>query len=131
MRNQFTWLFAGTVFLAGAISIAQNQTPALLTYAGATSGAAHSQVELAAVAKDNPSGKLVQGGHFEFKLGTASCTADTDAKGRAACKVALDQPPGKYKVEVEFQGSRSMSAGPASIEQDFTITAAKASRKKS
>jgi hypothetical protein len=93
-----------------------------LAYVGDTSGDFHDTVTLAAVLTDpsvSPT-EPVPGMPISFVLGTQSCTATTDATGRAACTIFLNQVPGPYTVTASFAGTGLFL--PSSASAPFTIT---------
>lgn len=56
---------------------------------------------------------------LQFTLGTQSCTARTDASGRATCGFRVTQPAGTSNVEVSFAGDSAYA--PVSLATPFTI----------
>ena len=100
---------------------AQNQTPAHVKYNGDTTAKNHASAKLSAVVTDN-SDKPAEGGKLTFKLGSQTCSAVTDKAGKGGCTVMVNQPAGKYTVDVDFGGTRSLYAGPSGTTAAFVIT---------
>jgi hypothetical protein len=69
---------------------------------------------------DKDSGQPIAASVLKFEIGTQSCTATTDASGKAACSIILDQIPGPYNVVASFAGSGVEQATQTST--PFTIT---------
>ncbi len=102
-------------------SNAQNQTPANVKYDGDASASNHARAKLSAVVTDN-SGKPAEGGKLTFKLGSQTCSAMTDKAGKGGCTLIVNQPAGKYTVNVDFGGTRSLYAGASGTTAAFVIT---------
>ncbi|HYL77474.1 MAG TPA: hypothetical protein VEU96_24890 [Bryobacteraceae bacterium] len=100
---------------------AQNQTPANVKYTGDTTAKNHASAKLSAVVTNN-SDKPAEGGKLTFKLGSQTCSAVTDKAGKGGCTLILNQPAGKYTVDVDFGGSRSLYAGASGTTAAFVIT---------
>jgi len=79
-----------------------------LVYAGATTGVFDQAVSLAARLSTDSGG--VAGQPLTFTLETQTCTAVTDADGRAACSVVANAPAGPAEVKVSFAGSTNLAA---------------------
>jgi hypothetical protein len=93
-----------------------------LAYVGDSTADFHDPATLATVLTD-PSvspAEPIPGATINFNLGAQSCTATTDATGRAACVVTLNQIPGSYTVTASYAGNPLLL--PSTASAAFTIT---------
>jgi hypothetical protein len=74
------------------------------TYTGAVSGGANKTITLSAVLKD-ATGKPLAGKTIDFKLGTQTTSATTDANGVASKALKLSQKNGTYAVSATWTPS--------------------------
>jgi photosystem II stability/assembly factor-like uncharacterized protein len=107
---------------SGVIFACLPVAPTALTYDGDTAGDFHDPAALSATLTDltqsSPAG--VPGKSISFTLGSQTCTAVTDAAGKAACSIVLAQAPGSHSVTASFAGDPDFAA--SSDSRPFTIT---------
>jgi hypothetical protein len=97
------------------------QEPTTLTYDGATTAAPRTGAALSATLHAGSTRAPVGGAAVAFTLGSQHCDATTDATGKAACTVVVDQPPGAVTVTAAFAGDPRLRASATTA--PFTITA--------
>ncbi len=93
--------------------------PVTVHYTGATMATSSASVQLSAVVTSG--GHPVSGGAVYFNLGTQGCNAPTDATGKAACRIVLNQHAGPYEVAAAFAGIFGAYAG-GSDTKSFIVT---------
>jgi len=115
---------SGPTLYAGALSGTVYQldlgaAPVKVQYTGATISGLSTSVQLSAAVTSgsNP----VAGGTVYFSLGAQSCNAQTDATGKAACTIVLNQHPGHYNLAAAFAGVFGTYAG-GSDTKSFVVT---------
>jgi hypothetical protein len=109
-------------FANGGITVYQldlNAAPVTVQYTGATTSGASAAVQLSAVVTSG--GSPVGGGAMYFTLGNQSCNAQTDAAGKAACTIVLNQHLGHQDVVAAFGGIFGAYAG-GSDTKSFIVT---------
>lgn len=95
--------------------------PATLTYTGSTSADYHDDAAVSATLVDGQSGTPLAGRTVSFAVGASdTCTATTDAEGKASCTIRPTQVPGDYTIKTAFAGDSTF--GEATVEQEFRIT---------
>ena len=104
----------------GVVTVGGCRINATLTNSGATTGDYSDAVTLAGDLKVTGSGAPLPDETVTFTLGSQSCSGKTDANGRAACSLTLDQVPGSYNLNASFTGNAAYN--PASGSAAFTIT---------
>jgi hypothetical protein len=103
----------------GVVTLASCKINVNLNYTGPTSGTYHDQVTLTADLKVDPNAAPVPNAPVTLTLGAQSCTATTQASGRASCTLRLDQAAGTYTVTASYAGSQAYNAQSAG--RSFTI----------
>ncbi len=103
-----------------AVTISNARITTAVSLPGATDGDFSDPVTLAADLRVAPSGLPVPGRQVRLSVGTQSCPAITNAAGRAACTVTLDQHPGVVPLGATFTGDDAHGASNAT--RNFTIT---------
>jgi len=93
--------------------------PVTVQYTGAAKAGSSDSVQLSAAVTSG--GISVASGTVYFSLGTQSCFALTDATGKAACSIVLNQHPGRYDVAAAFAGIFGTYAG-GSDTKSFIVT---------
>ncbi len=93
--------------------------PVTVQYTGATMAGSSGSVQLSAVVTSG--GHPAAGGVVYFSLGTQSCNVPTDATGKAACSIVLNQHQGRYDVAAAFAGIFGTYAG-GSDTKSFIVT---------
>jgi len=93
---------------------------ATLRYTGATAGDFGDPVTLAADLTVEGSDAPVPNAAVNLSLGDQSCSATTNASGRAACAVTIDQAPGTVTAGGAFAGEAAYNSSTTS--GAFTIT---------
>jgi hypothetical protein len=96
---------AATPASTGVLTLGSCRIQTRLAYTGATRGAYHDTVALAADLTVDPGGAPLPRAPIDLSLGTQTCRATTDAAGRASCSVRLDQTPGAYAVTASYAGT--------------------------
>lgn len=90
------------------------------SYVGPTTGDYSDAVTLAGDLKVGST--PVPGKTLTLQIGTQSCTATTNASGRATCPVTLNQAPGTYTAGASFAGNAAYNAASDPDTNNFTIT---------
>jgi hypothetical protein len=105
-------------------ALTMDRTPTAITYTGPLGADTNATVDLSAnlVQATGGSPAPLAGAPVTFFIGTQACSATTDAAGRAACSLKLDQPDGTVDVEAEYPGDPDHM--PASTTHRFVIGAA-------
>jgi hypothetical protein len=106
---------------ATQIGLTRDRIPTAITYTGPLGANANATVQLSANVVQAASGSPapLAGVIVTFFLGTQVCNATTDANGRAACAIQLDQPEGTVDLEAETPGDPDHM--PSSTTRRFTI----------
>lgn len=115
---------SGPTLYAGALSgtvyqLDLDAASVTVQYTGLTMAGLSASVQLSAVVTSG--GRPVAGGAVYFSLGSQSCNASTDATGKAACSIVLNQHPGSYDVAAAFAGIFGAYAG-GSDTKSFIVT---------
>jgi Bacterial Ig-like domain (group 3) len=99
--------------------------PTKLTYDGALSGEYNDPATVSATLVDTSSGNAgVPGKTVTFQIGSSStdtCSATTNASGKASCSITPTQVPGTYTITASFGGDALYRAATDSS-KTFTIT---------
>lgn len=120
--------------LAGMpVATAQNQSSVYIAYDGDATAKNHASTNLSVTVTDTHN-KPAVGAHLTFKLGSQSCSAVIDKAGKGACIVIVNQPAGKYTVDVDVRGDcvdpcDNLYAGGSSTTVDFAVTKEKTKSK--
>ncbi|MCK7555767.1 T9SS type A sorting domain-containing protein [Chitinophaga sedimenti] len=112
--SQFTMANVDTVTLTvtdatGNTAIAKapvtvNKRTATIRYSGDSTGQYSHQQALAAILTDKETGTVLPGKTIHFDLGNQAVPAMTDASGKAAASLAINQAPGAYILKPVFDG---------------------------
>jgi hypothetical protein len=93
-----------------------------LVYTGATSGHFNDPFTASATLTNSCTGAAISGGSVTFKLDAdGSCTATTDATGKASCPVTPSLAAGAYTLTISYAGLAG-SILPSSTTTTFTVT---------
>jgi hypothetical protein len=85
--------------------------PTTLTYTGATEGAAGIPAMVSATLADDVSGAPIADESVSFELGSAGCSATTNASGSAACTLVPTGPIGTSALTASFAGDKTGPGG--------------------
>ena len=91
-----------------------------IAYTGATTSDYHDVATLSATLTNTFAGLPVVGATLTFQLDTHTCTAVTDAAGKASCTVTPDEPAGDVPLTVSYAGDDQLAA--ATFSGSFTVT---------
>ena len=103
----------------GVITLGACGLDASVDYVGDTSGEYTDGVTLAANLTVKGSSTPIPNATVNFKLGSQTCSDETDLAGHAECKITLDQVPGGYTVEASYAGDLAYHS--TSDSEDFTL----------
>jgi len=101
-----------------------------VAWSGDTTGTFGQTVSLGATLTDTTAGLPIAGAAVDLEGGAQSCSATTDAAGRASCEVTLTSPAGGYSTSASFTvtstlfGSTALgSFGIARLGTDLSLSA--------
>lgn len=103
------------------LAVVAARTDTTILYSGDTTVVFGHTATLAATITDR-SGRPFVGRSVTFTLGSQSCTATSDAAGKAMCSILVTQDPGKIALTVSVPGDSQNL--PAQFNRDFTVTPA-------
>jgi hypothetical protein len=103
------------------LAVVAARTDTSIVYSGDTTVAFGHTATLAATITDR-AGTPFAGRSVTFTLGSQSCTATSNAAGKATCSLLVAQDPGNIGVSISVPGDTKNL--PAQLHRDFTVTPA-------
>lgn len=102
-----------------SFDVTVTKRPSTITYSGDHEEQYSDETVVKATLVDGITGNYIAGETLTFTIGTQSTTAVTDINGVAVSSFIIDQAPGAYLVEVEFDGNEYYQS--SSLTEDFDI----------
>jgi len=94
--------------------------PTVLTYDGATTQDFHDTAVLSATLTSQENGSPVAGKTVSFTMASESCSATTNAAGKASCSIIPTEAAGTYTVAATFAGDTKYEK--SAISRPFVVT---------
>jgi hypothetical protein len=106
---------------SATVTVTPGQVATTLTYTGPSSTGFNDAVTVSATLTDTTSGSPIAGAPVTFSLnGAETCTATTDASGKASCAVTPGEAAGPYTVTASSPGDATHLGSTTSA--GFTVT---------